>query len=427
MSNPAQTNLPKDINFDLEALRGFASLFVIWHHVRMYSHLLDPGLKSGFILSYAPSGHFCVLIFFVLSGYVIGISNKKPLTWNTSLLYLKKRLVRLYPIYIITLAFTLAVTTEHFPIATITYNLAMLQALFAIAINPLSWSLHYEILYYFLFIFISILRLNAVYIALTAFTIGITNYIFYPVLHTPIITSYCYGLTFWILGLALSRYLANSIHQKSSYQILLGCLFFILCIDQYNLLNTVSRHYITVSFPENIYWAQQAIEIHDLSYIPFALFIVLIFTGKKLSYKLSLLRLLILVSSTPKLIYIFSNFHNKNLNLTLYTWPTLFLLFSILCLFVRSSWLEKMGQQVMRVGAELGSLSYSIYLIHFPVILLLSKIHHISGTWQSFVIRFIALLVFTIGFSYILEKIIQPRFKNYFFKHQSNKSIIAAN
>jgi peptidoglycan/LPS O-acetylase OafA/YrhL len=53
----------KEINFDIEALRGYAALFVVWHHAITYQNLLDPEFTPTGILSYAPSGHFCVLIF----------------------------------------------------------------------------------------------------------------------------------------------------------------------------------------------------------------------------------------------------------------------------------------------------------------------------------------------------------------------------
>ena len=84
----------KEINFDIESLRGYAALFVVWHHAITYRALLDPGFCPSGILAYTPSGHFYVLIFFILSGYVIGLSNKQPLSWSTGWTYLKKRLVR---------------------------------------------------------------------------------------------------------------------------------------------------------------------------------------------------------------------------------------------------------------------------------------------------------------------------------------------
>jgi peptidoglycan/LPS O-acetylase OafA/YrhL len=418
-----EKNLSRNKSVDLEALRGFASLFVVWHHIEIYGRLLDPNYELSAGVFYSPSGHFCVLIFFVLSGYVIGISNKKSLTWSTSVLYLKKRLVRIYPIYIITLVFTMAVTIEYFNVFTIASNIFMLQVLSAKAINPLSWSLHYEIRYYLLFIFISIFRMNYIYIILFSFVIGIGNYMLHPILAIPLITSYCYGLIFWVAGLVLSQYLPNVQNQKSSYQILMGCLFFMLCIDQFNLFNTLSRHYIDISFFPYVNWAEQAIEIHDLSYLPFALVILIIFSEKKIPYRLNFMRILVIVSSFPKIVYLFKNLHNNDL-IQVYVWPMFFLLLSLICLFIRSSWLENIGKQVVRIGIELGSLSYSIYLIHFPVILLLNRLNIFSGNWQSFVFRVAVMMLLTIVFSYILEKVLQPYLKKLFFKNQSSKDVI---
>lgn len=145
--------------------------------------------------------------------------------------YLKKRLVRLYPIFLITLIFALLVSPKHFGTPTILGNFAMLQGLYVIDVNQPGWSLHYEMLYYLLFISFSILRLNPFVIAAAALAVAFGNFALYSTLHTPIITSYCYGLIFWILGLGLSRVLVNAKVDKPSYQVLVSCLLFILCID----------------------------------------------------------------------------------------------------------------------------------------------------------------------------------------------------
>jgi len=411
----------KIINFDIEALRGFAALYVVWDHSQVFQYYLDPAYVTTGIWSYVAPGHFCVLIFFVLSGYVIGISNKRPLTWTTSLEYLKKRLVRLYPIFFIALAFALLVSPQHFGVATIIGNLAMLQGLYVIDINQPGWSLHYEMLYYLLFIVVSIFRLNPFIIAAGALVVALGNFALYSTLHTPIITSYSYGLIFWILGLGLSRVLGNAKLERPSYQVMLSCLFFILCIDQFNLFDTlmhkaVTATHLNVIFPKDIYSGQRQVQIYDLSYLPFALLIILVFIGKHIPYRLGLLRGLFAFSAI-NLLYVAKHAYSGDLDYATYTLPTIFLLVALVCLFLPSAKLEKVGQQVVKVGIWLGSLSYGIYLVHFPLLLLFNRITFFSGTWQTFAVRFGLLMLLTVGIGYWLEKVMQPWVKSFFFKN----------
>jgi peptidoglycan/LPS O-acetylase OafA/YrhL len=432
MSNNSDTASGKEINFDIEALRGYAAIFVVWHHAINYQNLLDPNFTPTGILSYAPSGHFCVLIFFLLSGYVIGLSNKQALSWATSWAYLKKRLVRLYPIYIITLLFALSLTDVALPPSIMLGNVAMLQGLWVHCdMNPPGWSLHYEMLYYLLFIFVSSFRLNPFLLAVIALLVGISNIALYPVLHTPIITAYCYGFIFWLIGLGLSRQLSGVKQDKASSQVLLSCLLFLLCIDQYNVLLTLAYKLLQTAgvypdFPSSIYWAQVAIHSVDFAQLLPALIFVLVFIGKKFPYKLLLLKALVVFSGLT-LLYVAKHLYAGDLNYAAFTLPTCFFLSSLLCLFVRHPWLEKIGKRVIQVGIRLGSLSYAIYLIHYPLLIAFNKINYLSGTWQTFAVRFALLMALTIVLSFLLEKLLQPRIKAFFLSERPSLPKLTAN
>jgi len=100
---PAKILIPLKIRLlKLEALRGFAALYVLLHHVSS-SYL---GLKSSFIGFPLRFGQEAVLVFFLLSGFVIHYSFQLSPRKDFAD-YLIKRARRIYPIFIIALFLSL--------------------------------------------------------------------------------------------------------------------------------------------------------------------------------------------------------------------------------------------------------------------------------------------------------------------------------
>ena len=196
-----EKNFPRrQFEVNLEALRGFAALIVVLCHALYLRFSLDP--------AYTPSddwvklfpGHSCVLLFFVLSGYVIGLTNAQPLNKGSIGRYLANRLVRLYPIYVISLIITLLVVRSYYPLKIILGHFVFLQNSIVPVMyenNPL-WSLNSEIIYYLLFIPVSFLRLSPSKVYITALFIGVVSA---SMLHYPILSSYYFGFVFWAAGL----------------------------------------------------------------------------------------------------------------------------------------------------------------------------------------------------------------------------------
>jgi len=146
----------------LENLRGFAALYVLLHHISSsYLHL-----QQTFIGSFFRFGQEAVILFFILSGFVIAYStaSREPASYRE---YLFKRATRIYPIFLISLAIAwfLPVQEPHAhsnPPPTWLWllgNLAMLQDVSTkpgVWIEPFFgnsplWSLSYEWLYYLIF------------------------------------------------------------------------------------------------------------------------------------------------------------------------------------------------------------------------------------------------------------------------------------
>lgn len=135
----------------LTFLRFIAALIVVISHF---------GVKISLFENMSLSGQLMVTFFFVLSGFVMTISQitKKNISLKS---YWLSRLTRIVPLYICAMAFILCYFfSKDLEISktTIALNLLFLQSWFStdisFAINYPSWSLSVEMVFYFIFPFI---------------------------------------------------------------------------------------------------------------------------------------------------------------------------------------------------------------------------------------------------------------------------------
>ncbi len=134
--------------YALTATRGIAAIWVVLFHTSFYlfpfNHL--PFLRSG---------KMAVSYFFVLSGYVLCQRYQHQLISYSA--FAKKRFARIYPLYFLTLLFSIvagnAITETAFIQKTMV-SAALIQAWFpdyAVSVNAPAWSLCAEMLFYALF------------------------------------------------------------------------------------------------------------------------------------------------------------------------------------------------------------------------------------------------------------------------------------
>ncbi|MCZ4223000.1 acyltransferase family protein [Pedobacter rhodius] len=83
----------------LEAIRGFVALYVVIHHFILFTQIYS--LTPAFIKFFFRFGREAVLIFFLLSGFVICVSHQKNNT-DSFPIYFRKRFLRIYPILLFT-------------------------------------------------------------------------------------------------------------------------------------------------------------------------------------------------------------------------------------------------------------------------------------------------------------------------------------
>ncbi|HEY0786731.1 MAG TPA: acyltransferase, partial [Acidobacteriaceae bacterium] len=138
----------------LTGLRGVAAVFVVFYHYTFGVVNFGPGLLK----TIEGHGYMAVDLFFVLSGFVITLTNSSGFlngfAWKPYLVFLYKRLGRTYPLYLLIVLASMALRLHpggfsRFEVVT---NLLLIQAWgFAISIGGPAWSISTEFAAYLLF------------------------------------------------------------------------------------------------------------------------------------------------------------------------------------------------------------------------------------------------------------------------------------
>ncbi len=157
----------------IQDLRGIAVLYVVLFHV---------GNICGYrIFIHGATG---VSLFFIISGFIIAFVHKNDRGVRDAVIFIKKRMARIYPPFIITMFVTLFLfvctgmgSDFHRDIINIARNILLIQ-LPTQSIHPYSWSLVYELYYYLTFcLFVIIFRINIIlYATLMAMPFIIMHY-----------------------------------------------------------------------------------------------------------------------------------------------------------------------------------------------------------------------------------------------------------
>lgn len=413
-------------NLNLESIRGFAALFVIISHLANSRLAFNPTYNPNALIVLQPSGHLSVLLFFILSGYVISVSHKEQLSSENTLIYLKKRFIRIYPIYCISLIFTLLIAINPYSLYQIICNFTLTHVLLSPGFteNSPSWSINYEVLYYLLFIPISFFNLKPVTILVTAVVLAFTNYYFYPNTETPIISSYLFGLAFWISGMCLTKYFKPSDKTVSS-NILLSMLFLFLAIDQLVENSGINEFVKGVSislfnshllYPKGLYFAKTSISYKDLALLPYCFYIIMIFADRTFKHR----KLFFVLLQIPLIFSIgyntwqYTALHNRP-HFMLYLISVFYYGISLILFFANTEAINSIGKRIINAGIWLGGISYALYIIHMPLLYAFGKLPFLHGAGIKYGIKVFLFFTVTIAASYVLEKIFQPWVKGAFF------------
>lgn len=134
----------------LDVIRGFSALLIVLYH---YTTQYD--ISIGHIVPYAvkvPWGCHAVYTFFLLSGFLTVYSYKEK---TTPLAFLKKRFLRLYPMFwvsmFVTTLFMYFLLPDRVPsFKQFIFNITMIPSFFGVrAVDGVYWTLAKELMFYF--------------------------------------------------------------------------------------------------------------------------------------------------------------------------------------------------------------------------------------------------------------------------------------
>jgi len=260
----------------LEALRGFAAIYVVFFHL-LPQKIYLLGINIGMIFRFGPEA---VIVFFVLSGFVIKYTYTRSLDKSFKY-YFTRRFIRLYiPLFFIFLLGYLIKSYAEGSLAdpnwgTLLGNLFMLQDVISLKPNVISatymgngvlWSLSYEWWFYMLFFVlvngISTHRLNK---WVSIFTIvAAASYLIYPFVLNRLVM---YFAIWWIGARFADTYMKG---EKYSFKSVMPYFYVLLTITAILGLNL----YLNYSYTEIYDYPLVAFPFIELRHFVFSIMVM---------------------------------------------------------------------------------------------------------------------------------------------------------
>ncbi len=342
---------------EFEFLRGFAAFYVFFHHTIFQFNILEKDSILGKLFSF---GQEAVMLFFLLSGYVISLSLlKRKYSFSE---YFKHRFLRIYPILIfvvlISILLKVSYTNIDFNFQNLILNLLMLQDISALkpgtfadpflGNSPL-WSLSYEWWFYMIF-YLHLVFQNKVYNKLNFLIfsgfffsfIGLISFYYFPN-QISLILMYYY---IWLSGAIVCLiFYDNNFNKRKNLSVLLLMYFLLILI--YFLLFINGKEYKSIG-------THPVLELRH--YITSFIFLIISLAYSK---------------------YLFNYLKNKDYY-----------------------------QKFLKLGVRPASISFGVYVIHYPVMQFFKHINETFNKGDIFTnnyFLFFLTIISTIFLSYIAE------------------------
>lgn len=347
-------------NWKLEFIRGGAALLVLICHLVINNLFLKSKIYLNIISNW---GTEAVILFFMLSGVVINLAQKRK--YNTRLTFLKNRLLRIYPLYIVGILLAVIViillNTEILQPYKMIGNLFFVGTLQGYLIevpssNPVIWSLTFEMFFYLIYC-LSIGKFKSEFMFIW---FGISLFCI-PLYYREIMGLIGFLITIvsfssiWLIGYFIAEY-AYLFKVKS----LKVAIIFIA------LLPAVSRLHISI-----LYYDVFKYVIFSVCAGPFFLYCLkddeAHLNNKFFTITLNHAKMILVLVSL--LLILFSN--------SLFISKIIYILFPLSFLIIR---IEKVSFYwiiyLKKVSLYLGSISYVLYIVHFPILVLINYYTH---------------------------------------------------
>lgn len=378
----------------LEALRGVCALLVFVAHGFIAGPATDP--------VYAPPANFwwlnlglpAVLMFFVLSGYVIGLTTREPFGQRTATRYLSRRALRLLPVTYaaIALAWLFHPATQ---LHTILGNAFFLQNTDPypgvhwhfplLENNGALWTLNYEMLYYLLFIVLWWKTPPAAAVFGFVLSIPIARALGFPV--SVVIGRYACGACYWLAGLSVAWLTVPTLtaSPRSHWPSALLGAYAIWHLGEVQTFIYDTRLYSLLD--------SSVVSLHRLDFIPVCLWCLLAVTGRAigLEKKLAVGCLLWGWIGFARSLFL------ENVEGLLGVTGGALLVASVLM-----RW--KYSVSPLKCLAPLGGISFGVYALASPIQIAQKRLFpEFSGTPFTFSVRLTLLLIFIIGVAWIVD------------------------
>ncbi len=391
----------RENNLELEGVRGIACLLVALSHTLYLTHL-DPTVNLPAWLHTIEAGHTGVLVFFVLSGFVIGWTN--PGGWSAAGTrdYVRRRLVRLAPIYYVAMVLTVAVLLLRHDEGQKRVVVAMLLGLQnfndyfgLLLLPPLAngplWSLNYELLYYAVFIAVWRWQPRLGWIFAPALVAGVLGW-FTPQYMPLFIASYACGWLYWAAGWELSK---QPVATNENTAPALTWLLLIFAEHHLNggtrVLNALGLHSADAGM----------VTLGQLGALPPILLLIAAIARRQLPWAGVLHALAWLTCLVPLAGMLWTGrlWHDPN-------WIT-----GGVAVLLAAATLGVRGIGGLRYFAGMGRISYAFYVVHFPLLFVVQRLPVPSGTVTAYFGRIGIWAILSVSLAWFLEMRFQPWIK----------------
>ena len=385
----------------LEFLRGISTVFILGWHMAFLAPTGHPTRLTAYW------GTDALIMFFMLSGLVINLSeSRKP---KSTFAFISNRFIRIYPQFVVgmLLAFVaLYVTNTAFPsLKTIIGNFFMVSTMKdymgyivpSIQSNLPVWSLSFEVAFYVLFAFtIGHYQKKAIFYWFILSLIAIPLYFFRlerDVL-THIIAVFAFS-SVWIVGYYIYQY--RDYFYAGKYTVLFGL----------GILPLISR----MQFSPNFY--------DPLKYFIFSIFAIPFFryclqlppAGKKIKM------IYLIIPHTIFVIAALTIRYMPLKNAIIYsTFPYVYMGIGYLIDVLKIK--DRLINFISSSGAIMGKYSYSLYISHYTILFIFSKLIH------NVLIYALVSLPIILIIAYGLESWFQPAVMKYFKKQKQPDALV---